>query len=333
MHPQQAIKVFRVAGRQKRFARGIASPQDFALEFSGEIQPAPDAWPGTVYCADFENRHLWFTECDADDNALTAPLLWAEQYASARRVTAVPFERLVEFNRTTAERPTLIFSIGRCGSTLLSRLLVACGVRAVSEPDLLTQLATVRFGHQESAGVDLDRVLMQSCLASFAVQSGGEPVIKLRSQCNRLADALAREFPDGTFVMLLREPTRWLRSRFTAFGGDPKALARLYRDGIVTYDRIVSTGVRSKVVWYEDMLASPLRVLQTVLGRNIAKEERLMSEVQHVMMNDSQRGTPLGRDRMKAREISETGLEEFWTEWQRIRPNALIARHSLARLE
>ena len=91
----------------------------------------PDVSP---YCFDFDARKLF---CVSTPDIAGATFFYQAQRQRARSVIKVPFDALPE----APPSPTLIFSIGRCGSTLLHKAFEAAGVRTVSEPDYFTQAA------------------------------------------------------------------------------------------------------------------------------------------------------------------------------------------------
>ena len=91
----------------------------------------PDVSP---YCFDFDERKVF---CVSTPDIGGATFFYHAQRRCAQSVIKVPFDALPE----AEESPTLVFSIGRCGSTLLHRAFEAAGVRTVSEPDYFTQAA------------------------------------------------------------------------------------------------------------------------------------------------------------------------------------------------
>ena len=107
----------------------ISGPGDFGLEVGRAVDSSrmfdADVSP---YCFDFPNRTLF---CVSTPDISGATFFYQAQRLQARSVIKIPFESLPE----GPPSPALIFSIGRCGSTLLVRALEAAGLRAVSEPD------------------------------------------------------------------------------------------------------------------------------------------------------------------------------------------------------
>ncbi|TMH61197.1 MAG: hypothetical protein E6H55_10300, partial [Betaproteobacteria bacterium] len=116
----------------------ISGPDDFILGEGRAVDSSrmfePDVSP---YCFDLANRSL---VCVSTADISGATFFYQAQRQYARTVIKVPFESLPDGPAS----PALIFSIGRCGSTLLVRTLEAAGMRAVSEPDFYRQAACHR---------------------------------------------------------------------------------------------------------------------------------------------------------------------------------------------
>jgi hypothetical protein len=83
--------------------------------------------PGiSLYCLDEERRQAVFVETPPEIDLTRQAFYYQAQYRCARRVLCVPYETLNELATETGEpfrKLVLIFSVERCGSTLLSRAL------------------------------------------------------------------------------------------------------------------------------------------------------------------------------------------------------------------
>src|SRR5436190_10016493 len=118
---------------------GIVGPADFRVRDGGAADPRivlqqPNL---SLYCVDFENRQALFAETPPERDLSRAPFLYQAQYEAARRLIQIPFETL---HRLAAEvvidpaRLILIYSVGRCGSTLVSHAFNEVeGVESLSE--------------------------------------------------------------------------------------------------------------------------------------------------------------------------------------------------------
>lgn len=326
------VTLHEIVSRRKKSASATAAPTDFILRLSGELPDESSGWPGIPYCADFDAARAWFARCPGAERWLHAPFLWAAQFEQAKQIAMVPFERLEGLISGTSLQPTFFFSISRCGSTLISSLLNASGLATVSEPDLLTQLATEKFEGHRQISREVTSLLIRACLSSLAARWGEHLAVKLRSQCNAIAPEMAALFPRANFVVILRDRVSWAASRYNAFGGEPRKLANMYKRGIQTYHRLWSAGVAPALIWYEDILKEPMTVLRRLLERGVPLAPLHEERIRSVFDTDSQSGSPLARGRLPRRKLTREQIGEFEDEWQRIRPVELIARYSLERI-
>jgi hypothetical protein len=102
----------------------------------------------SLYCVDDEQRHAIFVQTPESVDLTSAPFYYQAQYAHAQRLLAVSYDTL---HRLAALLPAgdlplvLIYSVGRTGSTLLSKAFGALGtVCSLSEPDIYTQAVWLR---------------------------------------------------------------------------------------------------------------------------------------------------------------------------------------------
>lgn len=162
-----------------------------------------------------------------------------EWHTPGRPATEREFASLASLRRRTKEEPTLaaslfIFHCGRCGSTLLGRMLEADpGNRVWLEPNALVRFIEVKRG-------ELDRPEVQNEFRTLVAAYGLTPTaeeqrlaFKLTSTLVRHADFLRACFPAAHFVYLLRDPTEVvaseLRGQAAFLGRDRRAeLAALF---------------------------------------------------------------------------------------------------------
>src|SRR5437773_7971171 len=151
----------------RTFPIGVVGSTDFRVRDGGTTDPRivlqqPNL---TLYCLDFENRQALFVETPSDCDLSRAPFLYQAQYDAARRLIQIPYETL---HRLAAEvvldpsRLILIYSVGRCGSTLVSHAFNEVeGVESLSEPDVFTQM----LGHWGAKDLDSaeQAELLRSC--------------------------------------------------------------------------------------------------------------------------------------------------------------------------
>ncbi|HEY5049187.1 MAG TPA: hypothetical protein VII49_14315 [Rhizomicrobium sp.] len=330
LRDRRAITRFDIVAKRKRGSVAVASPADFELRHAGESSGAGLSDEGTVYCADFSARRLFFVICDRRQEVLTSPFLYLAQFEQATQIVSVPFERLQEVVPDVVGQPVIVFSIGRCGSTLLAKLLNAVGTPTVSEPDVFTQIADRKRVPISLVGSGIGRTLIRACAASFNSSVGPRFAVKLRSQCNGIASLIAQSLPEAEFIFMMRERISWARSRFRAFGGEPEALARMFRWGIESFHNLSISGNRPKLVWYQDVVENPLQAVRD-LGFEAGGPDSF-ELVETAMRQDSQQGSRLQRELLPAREMSTDQFQAFEREWQAVRPGDLISRYSLERI-
>ncbi len=182
----------------------------------------------SLYCLDPATREALFVEVPTGIDLGAAPFYYQAQYEAATGLIAVGFDTL---HALADEVPDiggllLLYSVGRCGSTVVSRLLRETpGVSALSEPDVYTQLLILRETGQLT-GDDVD-ALVRTCTRIICAprESASAPVvaIKFRSFAIDLAAIIARHFPASRAVFLYRDAYDWAVSTMRAFGTPPDA--------------------------------------------------------------------------------------------------------------
>lgn len=125
-------------------------PEQFDLAPADQFEPdivLGENW--SLYCLDLANDRAIFVELPQGADLAMAPFAYAEQFQLAHRAAALPLTALSGLAARVAppENLVLLMSTGRCGSTLVSRILSKIpGVWSLSEPDWPTNLALERFG-------------------------------------------------------------------------------------------------------------------------------------------------------------------------------------------
>ena len=228
----------------------FSQPADFVLETGWPVDRVrmfhADVSP---YCFDFKNRMLF---CVSTPDIAGATFFYQAQRQMARSVIKIPFDALPE----PPESPTLIFSIGRCGSTLLYKSFEAAGVRTVSEPDYFTQAALSGLRNEE----------LQS-LIGRVTQLLSYPVIKLRSECNYASLLIAGAFRKPNVMFVLRNPGDWAASlhRLSRRTWSPKAIAVLLRAHLAGLDELAQH-YDVRICYYEDFRRLTARYVNGLLA-------------------------------------------------------------------
>jgi len=324
------IRHYRILERARTHLHGLSGRADFTLAFNGRLRNVQPVRAAIPYCADLQAENLLFVTVDDAMRTLRAPFAYRSLYDDARALIACPIERTAELEMDVAGQTLLIFSIGRCGSTLLSTLLNQTGHLSISEPDALCGFAFLKPSQVPEIGLDVIGAAMHASLASFHAHARSAVAIKFRSQCNRAVDLYRRLLPDARIAFVLRETPSWAASVHRAFGEPPEVMVRRLSDGLAAYDRLVEGGAAPALVWYEDLRAEPQRAIEALIGRALGPEEA--AAVGAAAEQDSQAGTGLDRSIVRRRPLDEAVLSEFRRAWSEAAPRALIEKHGLERL-
>lgn len=211
----------------------VVSPTDFHCRYQGDLdfrrlwrRAVPELTP---YCLDPHERCVIFarTPAQADLDAL-GPFFYEVQREHAKELIRVPYEQVIEVAERESSLATgLVFlhSTGRCGSTLLCRMLGAVPqVQSVSEPDFYSQAVVMQARGEDMDVVELNHVLRACTLLLAAHLRHRRPdrhtvVIKLRGMCTYIADRLAAALPEARHLFLYRNAVDTTNSFVSAIIG------------------------------------------------------------------------------------------------------------------
>jgi len=293
----------------------ISQPTDFVLEAGRPVERSrmfdADVSP---YCFDLGAECLF---CVSTPDITGATFFYQAQRQRARSVIKVPFDALPEASRS----PALIFSIGRCGSTLLHKAFEAAGARTVSEPDYFTQAAL--SGRNSPA--------LRNAIGQ-ATQLLPYSLIKLRAECNNAALLVAGAFRAPRVMFILRDPVDWAASvRRVSQNATPGGTAAMLRAFLAGLDDL-SRHYDVRICHYEDLRSlSPdyVNALLTWVGSEARIGRAVAAELAR---KDAQAGSSVSRVSVEDVPDDPSFREVFRSEWRKLRPAALIERLALARL-
>ncbi len=291
----------------------ISGPDDFGLGPGRAVASSrmfdPDVSP---YCFDLAGRSLL---CVSTPDISDAVFFYRAQREHARSVIKVPFASLP---RGPAS-PALIFSIGRCGSTLLVKALRAGGVRAASEPDFYTQAA---------CGQPPDFSLQGSIAGATRLLQ--YPVIKLRLECNNAPLLITGAFEAPRIMFILRDPLDWAASlrRLSRNSLDLDwAIGQLRRSLLALDELTRSYAVR--ICYYEDFRELDAGWIADVLSWTGSPGTVSKASLQRIAATDAQEGTVVSRAAVRDVPTDLAFRESFARAWSRWRPADLIDRLQL----
>jgi hypothetical protein len=172
----------------------------------------------TLFGLDDPNRRAIFVETPPDVDLSQHPFYYMAQYEHAQRLIAVPYDELLQLadQRGPIDRPIFIYSIGRCGSTLMSNVFSQVdGTLSLSEPDVYSNLTWLRESDR-TRDAELT-ALTRACTRLLCKPSpqNTQPnmyVIKHRSWAIRIADLQYAATPDAQNLFLYRNAETWLAS-------------------------------------------------------------------------------------------------------------------------
>jgi hypothetical protein len=315
----------------RTFPISVVNPSDFRVREGGAVDPRivlqqPNL---TLYCLDFENRQALFVETPPDCELSRAPFLYQAQYDAASRLIQVPFETLHRLAAEVVIDPAsliLIYSVGRCGSTLVSRAFNEVeGVDSLSEPDVFTQMLGY-WGAGNLEGAEKAELLKSCTLLQCAPgwsQGATAWALKFRSMVMEMGDLFYSVFPEARLVFLYRNAAPWARSflrlmrvadptapmPLTGGGGFRRAIPRLAsRESVSRLELLASMwlsvmekclevqrrGIPLFIARYEELNAAPRDVLAAMFAY-CGLSAGAVGNLDTVLEQDSQAGSPLAR--------------------------------------
>lgn len=332
---------FDIVSREKSNPFGIAAVGDFKLAEKGfidaqEILANPNI---LLYCLEPQNQQAVFVEIPDRADVLAAPFYYIGQFEYAARVLKISYEtmgQLADQVTLNDQRMILIYSIGRCGTTVTSSAFGEVeDVVSLSEPDVFTQLVQMRdFSGTNEAEIS---ALTRTCLLLTCKDQGQgyKPVwvLKFRSFVMELADIIYAHFPQAKSLFLFRHTAAWSSSIARAFGGNTAPtqeqliglwtwlkllLPRLDRYPLTDLSEI-HIGLLLGLMWlnymecclerlqagqailpvrYEDLKANPEAVINKIFDYCGINGVN-MNNLVAVLGQDSQANTPISRDQLK----------------------------------
>ena len=216
-----AAVIHDVLGR--RDMAGWANLDDFVLGPGLPTDPRRVVTEATwsLYGLDRARDLAVFVDLPEGTDLARSPFVYATQHALAQRVLTLS---LTEMEEVADLMPPLgpvifVFSIGRCGSTLLSHALNAVpGVWGLSEPDAYSTLILQHVDSPTRQTFARDQVvkLIRACTRLQyrppADREGAVFAVKFRSQTLFQADLYHAAFPDAACVFLYRDALAWANS-------------------------------------------------------------------------------------------------------------------------
>lgn len=246
------LRRLRVAGaKPSRF--DIARCADFAVTGDDEA-PIPTLDGFAPYQYDVERGAMWLV--DTPREALERSFVYAAQHDHASRAVVGPpaaLRAMTPARDWSAAAPLLVLSTGRCGSTLVARLLRERGLTTLSEPDVFD---VANAALEPAARTEILRLGADLWL-DFAGAKPERTAVKLRADALANPGALIDAFPAAPVLFLHREVEPWARSFFGAFAVSETQLRTTLVNARRGLNALVDRGTRLAVLSYEGLVADP----------------------------------------------------------------------------
>ncbi len=284
--------------------------------------------PLIPYCFDFRAGTIIFSAAIDPERATEAEFHYDYLRSQTRLFVELPGQSIQLPGDASFPEPVLLFSPGRCGSTLLAKVIRALGSVCISEPDFYSQAA---IHAMLSGGLSVsDRHLLktgQQILVSPWMQSQHPIVLKMRSHANHAPMALLPDDGEPTkTIFLMRRFEPWCESRMRAFSNSLKDNINIYMDALKALS-ILQQKTQCLLLDYDEVDAASL-----AWGNRLARFLELPfneKAVTEVLAKDAQAGTALAKNRL-ARSLPLELREEIASAWQRTAPRDLLAQIGLA---
>jgi Sulfotransferase domain len=211
--PTTRATFYAIEGIAKQMEVAYAERSDFLLGVpeAADSRRIVDEPGWSPYCIDADRRELLFVRLPPDLDLSRVPFWEIAQLNEGQALMAVPLDDalLLAASLPDPETIVLIFSIGRCGTTLMSHALNGSPrTFSVSEPGVfnhrpLRQL-TVTGNMSE-----LIRALMRLCHATRPRKNETALAVKLRSQAIFTAGLFWRALPQARHIFMYRDAISW----------------------------------------------------------------------------------------------------------------------------
>lgn len=316
----------------------------------------------SLYCLDAIAKRAIFVQTPINIDLSQPPFYYLAQYEHAEKLIAVPFEDLPELvNRLERiEQLITIYSVGRCGSTLLSKVFNQLDtVLSLSEPDVFSQIVGLRNGDRSNDEEIMQ--LLKACICLLAKQT--EPqrfsccAIKLRGIGIGLGDLIARAFPDAKSIFLYRNAEDVVKSSIRSFDAFSKLLPTI-EENIELYSRYIpllkdyaadmdftdsraidlytvgwlskmqsylslyEQGIITCAIRYEDLVTKPQKIVTALFEKCNLPVSNLV-DVLAVFESDSQDNSTLSRENTRKNESEPLDTTEI-----RKKIDRLLKKHS-----
>ncbi len=196
---------------------------DFTLSDGQPVNKSPfdgmcgwDGYGWSLYCLDFVQNVAVFVRSVNGLNLRATPFVYQAQFEQADQALVMPMAMFLRIGNDlpAPRRLTFLYSTGRCGSTLASRIFAELpGVVSLSEPE-----GVISAAHQSRHVIGAHHPYIRAAVRFLCHTPGGNTaphvVIKPRPVSILYDGDFARACPDAHFAFLYRDCQAYVRSMF-----------------------------------------------------------------------------------------------------------------------
>lgn len=250
-----------------RLRRGLwpgamATPDNFALDKGISID-FREVWDSHLtelspFCVDLKRNQVVFVRVPSNVDLTAMPFYYDAQRKHAVKVYSLGFDqfhKLAEGLDDDAENVGFLFSTGRCGSTLLVKLLgTSPQVIAISEPDIYSQAILAEIPPDDAAKILRDTTRVLSTIHRRRSPTASFVLIKLRSQCVHVGDHFRRADPRYRNLFLYRNAVDVVNSFYSLL---PSWFRAVLRQVPLDHWVLSSAWAQSRISRFCPLLADP----------------------------------------------------------------------------
>ncbi|NEP74839.1 MAG: sulfotransferase [Okeania sp. SIO2G4] len=217
-------KILNIQSKNRTPANTVAKLEDFDYQEGETIDPKTVITNPNIslYCLDAQNQRAIFVQTPLDIDLSQAAFFYHAQYDHAQKLIAVPLAEIPQLIEEIEpiKNLVIIYSVGRCGSTLLSKVFNQVdNVLSLSEPDVFSQIVGMR--NPDGSNDDEIAELLKFCIyligKSNVTGKSSCCVIKLRSFCIELGELIHNVLPNYKAIFLYRNAEDYVKSAMRAF--------------------------------------------------------------------------------------------------------------------
>jgi hypothetical protein len=247
----------------------------------------------------------------------------------------IPITRVPKKLPSDIATPFIIFSPGRCGSTLLSKIIGSMNILSISEPDIYSgaaQFSAKHFSDKEK----IKDILRLLCFASYNLirplnlEKNKKIILKMRSHVNQFPNLIVSSFPKKPrTIFLIRNFQDWCESRLKAFSNTLESNVISYTISLHSL-KWLQKNTDCLLVHYEDLALNPRSVINEICS---FMDEKYPDDViiNSVINTDSQSGTHLSKNNIEKKNttIDKVSIGAIWAERK---PKSLLDELNLPNL-